>query len=83
MAPGEILHVTHDTSPAIFERIKGGYTVQAIDQQPYFQGYLTVVFLYLNKEYGLSLASDALTGPFVINADNVDQIEQLVQSGVR
>ena len=54
--PGHILHVTHDTSPAIFERIRRGYTVQAIDQQPYLQGYLTVVFLYLQVEYGLTLA---------------------------
>jgi len=81
--PGEILHATHDTSPAIFERIRAGYTVQAVDQQPYLQGYLTVSFLYLNKEFGLSLAQDALTGPFVINASNVDRIAKLVDQGVR
>lgn len=80
---GDILHVTHDTSPAIFQRIRQGYTLQTIDQQPYLQGYLTVVFLYLNREYGLSLASDALTGPFVINAANVGVVEELVRSGVR
>lgn len=79
----EILHATHDTSPAIFERIRSGHTVQAVDQQPYLQGYLTVAFLYLNKEYGLSLAQDALTGPFVINAKNVDRIAGLVDQGVR
>ena len=81
--PGEILHTTHDTSPAIFNHIREGYTIQAIDQQPYLQGYLTVVFLYLQKEYGLSLASDVLTGPFVINAANVDRIADLVTWGVR
>lgn len=80
---GEIIHVTHDTSPAIFSRIRQGYTLQAIDQQPYLQGYLTVLFLYLNREYGLSLASDALTGPLVIDAANVGAIEGLVKSGVR
>jgi simple sugar transport system substrate-binding protein len=82
-APGEIFHATHDTSPTIFERIRNGYTVQAVDQQPYLQGYLTVSFLYLNKEFGLSLAQDALTGPFVINAKNVDRIASLVDQGVR
>ncbi|MCY3763153.1 MAG: substrate-binding domain-containing protein, partial [Gemmatimonadetes bacterium] len=35
---GEILHVTHDTSTAIFDHIRSGYTVQAVDQQPYLQG---------------------------------------------
>ena len=81
--PGEILHATHNTSPAIFERIRSGYTLQAIDQQPYLQGYLTVVCLYLYKEFGLSLATDATTGPFVIDAGNVDQIANLVKAGVR
>lgn len=81
--PGEILHATHDTSPAIFERIRTGHTVQAVDQQPYLQGYMTVSFLYLNREFGLSLAQDALTGPFVINRANVERIAGLVAQGVR
>ncbi len=80
---GAILHVTHDTSPAIFERIRDGMTLQAIDQQPYLQGYLTVVFLYLHRTLGLALASDALTGPFVIDAANVDLIASLVTEGYR
>lgn len=80
---GDIIHVTHDTSPAIFQRIRQNYTLQAIDQQPYLQGYLTVLFLYLNRQYGLSLASDILTGPFAITNTNVGAVEALVQSGVR
>ncbi len=80
---GEIIHVTHDTSPAIFQRIRQGYTLQAIDQQPYLQGYLTVLFLYLNRKFGLSLASDVLTGPFAITSANVGAVEALVRSGVR
>lgn len=80
---GELLHVTHDTSAAIFERIRSGYTLQAIDQQPYLQGYLSVAFLFLNKRFGLSLASDALTGPFIIDVSNVDTIAQLVAQGYR
>ena len=80
---GDILHVTHDTSPAIFERIRTGFTIQAIDQQPYLQGYLAVSFLFLNKEFGLSLAEDILTGPFVIDRKNVNRIAGLVDQGVR
>lgn len=81
--PGDILHATHDTSPAIFEHIRKGYTVQAVDQQPYLQGYLTVSFLYLNHAYGLTLAQDVLTGPFSINAANVDRIAALMGQGYR
>lgn len=81
--PGDILHATHDTSPAIFDHIRSGYTVQAVDQQPYLQGYLTVVFLYLHNEFGLTLAQDVLTGPFGINAQNVDRIAQLMKAGYR
>ena len=80
---GEILHVTHDTSTSIFDHIRNGYTVQAVDQQPYLQGYLTVSFLYLNNAYGLTLAQDVLTGPFAINAANVDRISRLVAEGYR
>ena len=80
---GDILHATHDTSPAIFEHIRKGYTVQAVDQQPYLQGYLTVSFLYLNNAYGLTLAQDILTGPFSINKNNVDRIAQLMDEGYR
>lgn len=83
LSAGEILHATHDTSPAIFERIRTGFTIQAVDQQPYLQGYLAVSFLFLNKEFGLSLADDILTGPFVINRKNVDRIAGLVNQGVR
>jgi len=81
--PGDILHATHDTSPAIFEQIRRGYTVQAVDQQPYLQGYMAVVFLYLYNEFGLTLAQDVLTGPFSINASNVDRIAQLMKAGYR
>ncbi len=81
--PGEILHVTHDTSTSIFDHIKKGYTVQTVDQQPYLQGYLTVSFLYLHNEYGLTLARDVLTGPFSINATNVDRIAKLMAAGYR
>lgn len=83
LEPGQVLHVTHDTSAAIFERIRSGLTLQAIDQQPYLQGYLTVVFLYLHNTLGLSLASDALTGPFVIDESNVDLVARLVAEGTR
>lgn len=83
LEPGDVLHVTHDTSAAIFERIRSGLTLQAIDQQPYLQGYLTVVFLYLHNTLGLSLASDALTGPFVIDESNVDLVARLVAEGTR
>lgn len=83
LPPGRLLHVTHDTSGAIFERIRTGYTLQAIDQQPYLQGYLSVTFLFLNKRFGLALADDALTGPFVIDATNVETIAQLVAEGYR
>ena len=56
---------------------------QQHDQQPYLQGYLTVSFLFLNREFGLSLAEDVLTGPFAINKQNVDRISALVNQGVR
>jgi len=80
---GQIFHTNHDTSPEIFENIKSGLTVQTVDQQPYYQGFGTVEWLFLHVKYGLTPGGDILTGPGYIDASNVDQIAQLVKDGYR
>jgi simple sugar transport system substrate-binding protein len=83
VAPGTIFATTHDTSSEIYEMIKEGYLVQAIDQQPYLQGFETIMWLYLNSQFALAPGGDILTGPGVINKDNVDQIVALTAAGYR
>ena len=81
--PGDIFHTTHDTSTQIFDNIKAGQTFQAVDQQPYYQGFGTVEWLWLNLNYKLVPGGNILTGPSYIDASNVDRIAELVKAGYR
>jgi simple sugar transport system substrate-binding protein len=80
---GKVFHTNHDTSAEIFENIKSGLTVQTVDQQPYYQGFGTIEWLFLHVKYGLTPGGDILTGPGYIDKTNVDQIAQLVKDGFR
>ncbi|MBZ0317711.1 MAG: substrate-binding domain-containing protein [Anaerolineae bacterium] len=82
-APREIYATTHDTSSEIYQMIKDGYLLQAIDQQPYLQGFETIMWLYLNSRYALAPGGDILTGPGVIDGSNVDAIIELTAAGYR
>lgn len=81
--PGALYATTHDTGSEIFQMIKDGYLLQAIDQQPYLQGYETIQWLYLNSQYKLAPGGDIFTGPGVIDQSNVDAIIELTAAGYR
>lgn len=80
---GDIFATTHDTSSEIYEMIQEGYLIQAIDQQPYLQGFETIMWLYLNSQFALAPGGDILTGPGVIDGSNVDAIVELTAAGYR
>jgi ABC-type sugar transport system substrate-binding protein len=40
---GTLYATTHDTSAEIYEMIESGALLQAIDQQPYLQGFETIM----------------------------------------
>jgi simple sugar transport system substrate-binding protein len=81
--PREVYATTHDTSAEIYQMIQDGYLVQAIDQQPYLQGFETIMWLYLNSQFALAPGGDILTGPGVIDKSNVDAIVELTAAGYR
>lgn len=81
--PGDLYATTHDTSPEIFDMIDEGYLLQAIDQQPYLQGFETIMWLYLNSQYGMQPGGDIFTGPGVIDKSNLELIRGLVEEGYR
>jgi simple sugar transport system substrate-binding protein len=83
IAPNTIFATSHDTSAEVYQMINDGYLLQTIDQQPYLQGFETIMRLYLNSQFGLSPASDILTGPEVIDQNNVDALIDLTQDGYR
>lgn len=81
--PRAVYATTHDTSSEIYEMIQQGYLLQAIDQQPYLQGFETIMWLYLNSQFSLAPGGDIFTGPGVIDASNVDAIIELTAAGYR
>lgn len=79
-----VVMVTNDTSPAAFTAIQAGDVAAAIDQQPYLQGYLPVIWAKLYVDYAmLPAGGQILTGPFVIDNTNVDAIVDLTEQGYR
>ncbi|MBL8164593.1 MAG: substrate-binding domain-containing protein [Anaerolineae bacterium] len=74
---------THDTSNEIFDMIEQGKLLQAIDQQPYLQGFETIMWLFLNSQYKLQPGGDIFTGPGVIDQSNLAAIRELVAGGYR
>lgn len=81
--PGEFFHTNHDLGNEILDNIKSGLTVQTVDQQPYYQGFGTIEWLYLHIEHGLTPGSDILTGPGYVDKTNVDLITAQVAAGYR
>jgi simple sugar transport system substrate-binding protein len=75
---GSFYHGTFDVSPEIVSNIKNGTTLFAIDQQPFLQGYGTVMALTLFKRQNISPALPITpTGPGFVTKANVDIVQQL------
>ena len=60
--------------PEVLEQMKAGYIQVQIDQQPYEQGFMPVMEVYLAKTAGLAPA-DIDTGQGVVTPDQVDAVE--------
>lgn len=71
-----------DLVPDIMQAIKAGRMQFTIDQQPYLQGFNTVVQLFLLKKYQLAPA-DVNTGVAPVTAANVEQVLKLAEQGYR
>jgi simple sugar transport system substrate-binding protein len=82
IAPGKVLLGGFDLVPQVLEMMKAGYIQIEIDQQPYEQGFMPVMEVYLKKNVGLAPA-DIDTGEAVITPDQVDSIIALSKQGKR
>jgi simple sugar transport system substrate-binding protein len=62
-----------DLVPETLQAIKGGSLDYTIDQQPYLQGFLPVLYLYMYKlSGGLVFPSQTNTGLLFVTKDTVD-----------
>ncbi len=72
---GDILFASFDVSPEILSAIETGEMLFAVDQQPYLQGYIPVVFLALYLRQEMMVANRILrTGPGFVTADDVARL---------
>jgi simple sugar transport system substrate-binding protein len=76
---------TFDFNPQIPPKIQSGELQWAIDQQPWLQGYEAVDSLWLYKANGniLGGGKPTLTGPFLVDKQNVDFVGKFAAGGTR
>ncbi|GAB2564903.1 substrate-binding domain-containing protein [Leucobacter ruminantium] len=74
---------TTDLNGDVYNAIKDGSILFGIDQQPFLQGYSSVeaVRLYNQGGYVLGGGQAVLTGPAVVNADNLDSVAAQFKGG--
>ena len=65
---------TTDVSTPALEAIKAGDLMFALDQQPFLQGYYGVTIAAQYAKYAVAPVSEITTGPFIIDASNVDKV---------
>ena len=82
-AGGEAMVASFDLSASFLESIVAGDAAFAIDQQQFLQGYLPVVFLANNTNYGLMPGGDVPSGPNLVTADKAAQVIELSAKGIR
>ena len=64
-----------DTMTTISTNIREGKTLATVDQQPYWQGYLGVIFATMKVRYGLG-APDFNSSTGLITKDNLGVVEK-------
>ncbi|MCZ2811360.1 MULTISPECIES: sugar ABC transporter substrate-binding protein [unclassified Modestobacter] len=76
---------TFDLNADVISAIQDGTISFAVDQQQYEQGYLPVVMLKLYAENLNTVGGGqaVLTGPGIVDAENVDEIADLASAGTR
>jgi simple sugar transport system substrate-binding protein len=76
---------TFDLNADVIAGIQEGDITFAVDQQQYEQGYLPVVMLKLFAENRNTVGGGqpVLTGPGIVDAENVDEIADLASAGTR
>ena len=76
---------TFDLSESVLTALDEGRMLFAIDQQQYLQGYLGVLIVTQNAQYGLLPGGGApvLTGPGFVTQENAAQVIELSAEGIR
>lgn len=68
-----------DITRQIAMNIIRGKSIATVDQQPFYQGFMSITQLYYSRKYGL-LPCDVNTGGGVVDSKNVDRVIDLADS---
>ncbi|WP_439105177.1 sugar ABC transporter substrate-binding protein [Celeribacter marinus] len=79
----DVLIASFDLSAGFLKAVSEGKAAFAIDQQQFLQGYLPVVFLALNAEYGLMPGGNVPSGPNLVTQDAAGLVIDLSAQGIR
>lgn len=80
--PGEICGAGFDLSAPIVKGVQDGFIAVVEDQQPFLQGFLPIMQLYLTSKFGFS-GLNVDTASSLITKDNIDAVAALAEEGVR
>ena len=84
-AGSEATVVTFDLNADAAQAILDGDILFSVDQQPYVQGYLAVSSLWLNLTNGNDIGGGlpVLTGPSIVDSENIEQILPYAENNTR
>ncbi|HWT99504.1 MAG TPA: substrate-binding domain-containing protein [Terriglobales bacterium] len=71
-----------DLSAPTAQAIKSGYVKAVLDQQPFLQGYLPILQMYLTSKFGFA-GFDVDTGAAIISSKNIDAVAPFAKEGIR
>ncbi|MDA8586281.1 substrate-binding domain-containing protein [Rhodobacteraceae bacterium] len=75
---------TFDLSSSVLSRIESGKQTMGIDQQPYYQGFLSTATLFAHLKFGTKIVTEpVLTGPAIVDASNIESALAGVALGAR
>lgn len=82
LGPDDVCGAGFDLSAATAQAIEEGATDIVLDQQPFLQGYLPILQLYMTARFGFA-GMRVDTGAALITADNIDMVAPLAEAGIR
>jgi len=79
---GKLFVSTVDLDDKILAGIADGVVIAAVSQQPFAQGFLPVVYMYLYLKFGIKPPSQIPTGPTIIDKALLDLVrKQITETG--
>ena len=82
LKPGQVYFAGFDMTPSTAKAVSEGYQNLVIDQQPFLQGYLSLLNVCLTKKFGFSGLDVNTAGAFV-DKSNVDAVAPLAAKEIR